>query len=75
MVQSDGKKKVMEKGWFTRGTKLLLTGFRRDDMFVVKTYSTTKTHQVYKIININEDGTLELQSQRYDSVGSIEEEV
>ena len=75
VVQSDGKKKVMEKGWFTRGTKLLLTGFRRDDMFVVKTYSTTKTHQVYKIININEDGTLELQSQRYDSVGSIEEEV
>jgi DNA polymerase-3 subunit alpha len=75
IVQADGKKKVMEKGWFTRGTKLLLTGFRRDDMFVVKTYSSTKTHQIYKITNVNEDGTLELQSQRYDSVGAIEEEV
>ena len=75
IVQSNGKKKVMEKGWFTRGTKLLLTGFRRDDMFVVKTYSNTKTHQIYKITKVNENGMIELQSQRYDSEDSIEEEV
>ena len=32
--QEDGTKKVVEKGWFTRGTKLMVAGFRRDDTFV-----------------------------------------
>ena len=44
--QADGSKKVVEKGWFKRGTKLMFTGFRRDDMFVTKTYKNTSSHQL-----------------------------
>ena len=32
----DNVKHVVEKGWFTRGTKLLVAGFKRDDTFVRK---------------------------------------
>ena len=63
--QEDGTKKVMEKGWFGRGNKVLVTGFRRDDTFVAKTYSRTPTHQLYKITEVYEDGSLELTHDRY----------
>ena len=63
-VQPDGTKKVVEKGWFTRGTMLLLNGFRRDDMFVVKKYASTQGHTVYKITDINENGSLTLENER-----------
>ena len=52
-MQPDGTKKVMEKGWFVRGTKLLITGYRRDDTFVSKNYkSNGGGHQLYKILNV-----------------------
>ena len=62
--QEDGTKKVIEKGWFQRGTKVMCTGIRRDDTFVTKTYSKTLTHQLYKINKINEDGSVELIHER-----------
>ena len=52
-VNEDGVKKVKEKGWFTRGTKLLITGYRRDDTFVAKKYATTGGHQLYLITEVN----------------------
>ena len=63
-VQPDGSKKVVEKSWFTRGTKIMVTGFRRDDMFQTKTYKHTKTHQLYQIMAIH-DGNIELEHERY----------
>ena len=63
--QDDGHKKVIEKSWFTRGTKIMVTGFRRDDMFVAKTYKNTATHQLYKILNVKSNGELELTHDRY----------
>ena len=36
---SEETKKVREKGWFTRGTKLVFNGFRRNGMFFVKKYT------------------------------------
>ena len=63
--QEDGTKKVMEKGWFGRGTKLMVTGFRRDDMFVTKTYAHTPTHQLYKITEVHDNGDIELSHDRY----------
>ena len=63
-VQADGTKKVKEKGWFTKGTMLLVTGFRRDDMFIGKTYSTTAGHQLYKITKVN-GSDIELTHNRY----------
>ena len=62
--QEDGTKKVIEKGWFTRGTKLLVQGYRKDDMFISKTYANTSGHQLYKIIKITDNGELFLQHER-----------
>lgn len=53
VIGEDGKKHVVEKGWFTRGQKIMCTGFRRDDTFVCKTYKDTNAHQLYKITEIN----------------------
>jgi len=62
--QPDGTKKVVEKGWFTRGVKLLVAGYRRDDTFVAKTYKNNGFHQIYKIVNITDNGELELVHDR-----------
>ncbi len=63
--QEDGSKKIVEKGWFIRGTKLMITGFRRDDMFVAKKYSKTPTHELYKIELKNNGKDMELIHDRY----------
>jgi len=63
-VQSDGTKKVLEKGWFSRGTKVLITGYRREDSFVAKTYKATTTHQLYKITKVDEYGDILLEHER-----------
>lgn len=62
--QPDGTKKVVEKGWFTRGVKLLVAGYRRDDTFVAKTYKNNGFHQIYKIVNVTDNGELELVHDR-----------
>lgn len=60
-----GKKKILEKSWFSRGTKLMITGFRRGDQFVPKIYSKHKyTVPFYRIDEVNEDGTLVMSSER-----------
>ena len=63
-VNNEGVKKVKEKGWFTRGNKLLVTGYRRDDTFVAKKYKSTGGHQLYLITNVN-GRRIELTSARY----------
>ena len=63
-VDESGTKKVKEKGWFTRGTKLLITGYRRDDTFVCKKYANTGGHSIYKI-NAVEGRNINLISTRY----------
>ena len=69
--QPDGTKKVIEKGWMTRGTKLLVAGFRREDMFIAKTYAKTNSHQLYKIESLDEDGNLGLTHERMSSNDAI----
>ena len=72
-VQADGTKKVIEKSWFKRGTMLMITGYRRDDQFVAKTYTNSQTHQLYKITMINGED-IKLQHERMTSDGVLEEE-
>lgn len=61
-----GKKKVIEKSWFDRGTKLLITGIRRGDTFFPKRYfDSVYQHTVCKIENVSEDGRhMELKNER-----------
>ena len=60
----DGVKHVVEKGWFTRGVKLLVAGFRRDDTFVGKTYKSNGFHQLYKITEVYDNGDIKLTHDR-----------
>lgn len=65
-VQADGTKKVMEKGWFTRGTLLMFNGFKRSGMFFTKTYRHTKSHQCYRIVSgVKKDGTIDMTPWRW----------
>lgn len=66
-INKDGSKTVLEKSWFSRGTKLLITGFRREEQFVAKTYKNSiYKHSVQLIKGIDEEGVLSLQSDRID---------
>ena len=51
--QEDGTKKVIEKSWFKRGNKLIIAGYRRDNDFIPKTYSSTPFKTLYNIVDIN----------------------
>lgn len=63
----DGTKTVIEKSWFTRGTKLILNGFRRGNDLVLKKYKHTPYSVISKITNISEDGTLEYTNEREEA--------
>ena len=67
VLGDDGVKHVVEKGWFTRGVKLLVAGFKRDDTFVAKTYSNTGFHQLYKITDVFDNGEIKLTHERQDT--------
>ena len=49
---------VVRKSDFSRGNKVIITGIRREDMFLGKKYSRTPYHLVELIENINDDGSL-----------------
>lgn len=62
---TNGKKTVLEKSWFTRGQLLLLTGFRRGNQFVLRTYrDSVYQNSLQKINSIDKDGNLSITSER-----------
>lgn len=67
-INEDGSKSVVEKGWFKRGTMLLLHGYRRGDQFVTKSYKHSNCHQLYKISLINDGRDMELTHERKDMI-------
>ena len=67
--QDTGKKKIMERSWFSRGNKLLITGIRRGDVFIPKVYKSGRYQEPFLLINeVNDDGSLQLKYSRYDDV-------
>lgn len=60
---ADGKKHVIEKSIFSRGNKIIITGIRRENEFVMKKYKNTPYHGIELITKINEDGTVESQGR------------
>lgn len=65
MDEDNSKKTVLEKSWFGRGNKLLVTGYRREDQFVPKKYvDSAYRHTLQLITEIDEHGNLKLQSER-----------
>ena len=41
---------LTEKSWFSKGSKLILTGYRQGDTFRVKTYKSTPRKPIYRIM-------------------------
>jgi len=67
-IDEDGKKSVLEKSWFTRGSKILVTGYRREDQFIPKKYiDSAYRHTLQLITDIDIEGNLKLQSDRIGS--------
>ena len=63
--QADGKKKILEKSWFSRGNKLIFTGIRRGADFIPKVYKNSEwKNPIQLITSIDEQGFLELKSER-----------
>lgn len=60
-----GKKEVLEKSWFTRGNKLLLTGFKRGNKFIPRKYRDSVYQHIVAIINdIDDQGNVNLITDR-----------
>lgn len=53
---SEGKKHVIEKSWFTRGTKLIISGVKREDSFIPKKYKSSGYPLFEKIMEIDDKG-------------------
>ena len=65
-IQYDGKKKVMEKSWFSRGNLLYLQGVRRGDAFIPKAYKNS-LHRVPIMKITSVDGNkITYTDKRYD---------
>lgn len=64
-LQEDGTKKVIEAGWFQRGALIMVNGFRRGDNFVARANKKTNSHQLYKITEVHDDGTISITNARY----------
>lgn len=69
---ADGTKHTVERSWFNKGSMIVVTGMRSEDVFVAKTYKATPTHTLYKIDQVNKNGTLIMRSERY--TGTEEED-
>jgi DNA polymerase III subunit alpha len=62
---NDGKKTVIEKSWFSRGNLLLITGFRRGNKFIPRTYrDSIYRKSVCLIDEVDESGNLHLITER-----------
>lgn len=62
------KKKVIEKSWFSRGNKLIITGIRRGDTFIPKLYKNSPWRAPIELIDsINEEtGDITTRSERLE---------
>lgn len=69
IINPDGSKTVTDKSWFIRGQGLILTGYRYGDDFRIKNYSRSVfPYKVIRVDGINDDGSLELTTERYSEV-------
>ena len=67
-VGADGKKHVIEKSWFSRGTLLMVQGIKRGSDFVPKKRKDSYYPVISKINGIRENGTLDFQLERVEVV-------
>ena len=61
---ADGRKHVIERSWFARGSLLMIQGIRRGGDFIPKKKKDSFYPVISKITAIHDDGTLEFQMER-----------
>ncbi len=67
MVNEETKKKeVLEKSWFKRGTKVVVNGWRSGDQFMARSRHGEGKFSFYKILGIDDVGTLTITRFRAD---------
>lgn len=60
-----GKKTIVERSWFRRGNKLMVSGIRRGDNFVPKVYKKSEFEFPIELItSINDEGEIEVAGER-----------
>ena len=59
-----GVNKIVETGYFIRGKKIVVNGYRRGGMFKCKAYKKTPSEPLYLITQINNNGTIVLENTR-----------
>ena len=70
----DGKKHIVEKSWFNRGSMIIVQGIRIDDTFIVKKYANRGSeHQLYKIDEVIGD-EIKIRTTRAQGDSSEDEE-
>ena len=60
----DGVKHVLERSWFSRGTLLLVQGFRSGEQFVLKKYRDSVFPVISRFESIDNDGQFMLKYER-----------
>ena len=65
----DGVKHIVENSWFDIGSMIIVQGIRSGDTFIAKKYETSVGHQLYHILEIDKNGDLVLQNERYKGEG------
>ena len=60
----DGKKRILERSWFSKGNLLLVQGLRRGDSFIPKKRKDSIYPVISKINKVLDNGNLELQLDR-----------
>ena len=63
-IDENGKKKVIEKSWFQRGTKLMVQGIRRGQDYIPKKKAKSIYPVISKIVEIKPNGNLVFQYER-----------
>ncbi len=61
-----GRKEVLERSWFRRGSHLVVRGYRSQDQFMARGTRSKDTYPFYKILGKEPDGLLEITRFRAD---------
>jgi DNA polymerase-3 subunit alpha len=60
------RKEVIERSWFKRGTNLIVYGYRSGDQFMARGRQSEEKYPFYKILSIDDVGTLNITRYRAD---------
>lgn len=60
------EKKIIERSWFKRGTKLIVSGYRSGDQFMARGRQSENIYTFYRVIDVDDCGLLNITRYRAD---------